>query len=397
MSAITQKTIKQIYKYFPDFTISFDISWRHLTTLGVGKGNVPLVIEPVDDLTLSHFLKFCHNEGIKVLPIGGGSNIVGTDKNFEGIILRLHQNNFKKVKISHKHVIAGSGVRLYDFAYSCAHNNLGGIAPLAGIPGSVGGSLQTNAGRLGVTVSDVIEEICGFDLEGSAWCTDGKDIEWGYRCSSIPRDMIVTAVIFKMDKVNSSKELDEIQKNILARKNIYPAYRNAGCVFRNPASGHGAGKLIDISGCKKLSTGEAKVSSKHANFIVNKAHASEKDFLDLAIQVKKQVFTKTGIYLKPEVHFADNNSYKTLMSNPEKLEIAVLKGGNSHERPISLESAAGVSFALKEAGYNVTDIDLKEPVITEGMKKADILFPMLHGGFGENGQIQKEMEKFNLS
>ena len=396
MSAITQKIIKQIYKFFPDFSMSFNVSWPHLTTLGAGNGTVPLVIEPIDDLTLSQFLKFCYNEGIRVFPIGGGSNIVGTDKEFQGIVLKLRQNNFGRVKISNMHATVGAGLRLYDFILSCAHNNLGGIEQLVGIPGTLGGSLQTNAGRFGVTISDVIQEICGFDLQGSAWCANAKDIEWGYRYSSIPKDVIVTAVICKLKSVDSPAAVKSIQDYMLARKNIYPLRRNAGCVFRNPSSGHGAGKLIEFAGCKKYSIGGAKVSSKHANFILNNAHASEKDFLDLAIHVKKQVLDKTGIYLEPEVCFADNNSHNALTSNPKKLKVAVLKGGNSHERAVSLESAEGVFSALKEAGYDVRDVDLKEPVVTEEMKKADIVFPMLHGGFGENGQIQKELEKLHI-
>ena len=115
MVRITEKTVKQICKFFPDFAISHNVAWSHLTTLGVGNGTVPLVIEPTDDITLSLFLNFCHNEGIRIFPIGGGSNIVGTDNEFQGIVLKLHQNHFGRVKVSHSHVTAGAGIRLYDF------------------------------------------------------------------------------------------------------------------------------------------------------------------------------------------------------------------------------------------------------------------------------------------
>ena len=395
MSAITKSTIEQICRHYPNLIMNYDVPWSQLTTLGVGS-TVPLVIEPVDDLTLSEFLKYCYNENIKILPIGGGSNIIGSDEAFPGIILRLRQNNFGKVKISLVHATAGAGVGLYDFIKSCAQKNLGGIAELAGIPGTIGGSLRTNAGRLGVTISSVIEEVCGFDLQGNPWCADVKEIEWNYRNSSIPENVIVTTVIFKMDKLKSSVAITAIQESIFARNNIYPVLRNAGCVFRNPSSGHGAGKLIDIAGCKGLTIGNVEVSKKHANFIVNKANASEKDFLELAVKVRKQVLKNTGIYLEPEVRFVNSSSYSTLTSNPEKLKVAVIKGGDSHERAISLESAEGVSSALKEAGYHVTDIDIQEPVITDEIKKADIVFPMLHGGFGENGEIQKKLGKYNL-
>ena len=327
MTAITQKTIKNIQRYFPNLVMNPNVPWPQLTTLGVGNGPVPLVVEPTDNTTLSSFLKYCHDEGIKVFPIGGGSNIVGMDKVFPGIVARLKHGNFIKIKINKTQVTVGAGMKLYDFITSCAHKELGGIEPLAGIPGTIGGSLQTNAGRLGVTISKFIEEIRGFDLQGNPWATDAKEIEWSYRDSSIPENIVVTAATFKMNKVIPSVAIAAIQDSLFARKNIYPTHRNAGCVFRNPPSGHGAGKLIDIAGCKGVAINNVQVSPKHANFIVNKANASESDFIELAVKVKKQVLKETGIYLKPEVRFANNSSFSTLTSSPEILKVAVIKGG----------------------------------------------------------------------
>ncbi len=389
------KLIDQIHHYFPDLILKNDVSWSELTTLGVGSSK-PLVVEPVDDTVLPALLRFCYNENITVLPVGGGSNIVGSDCNFSGIVLKLKHSNFSKIKISHVHVTAGSGVKLYDFILKCAEKDLGGIAELAGIPGTIGGSLRTNAGRLGVSIGDFIEEVCGLDKQGNSWSANADEITWGYRSTSLPKDIIITAVIFKMNKIKSSATLCAVQESIAARKNIYPKARNAGCVFKNPIEGHGAGKLIDIAGCKGLTMGDAEVSPKHANFIVNNSRATEKDFLDLTLEVKRRVLNQAGIYLKPEVFFANKDSYEKLISTSEILNVAVLKGGSSHERAVSLESAKGVATALKNAGYKVKEVDIQEPKVTEEIKLADVVFPMLHGGFGEDGRIQKELENHNL-
>ena len=395
MLQINRKLIKQIQHFFPDLHTRFNVPWSELTTLGVGD-SVQLVVSPSDDLTLSRFLKFCSCENIKILPIGSGSNTVGADNIYPGIILKLTQNNFSRIRISHVHVTAGAGVRLYDFIVACAHQNLGGIEQLAGIPGVIGGSLRTNAGRLGVSIGDVIEEICGFDFNGNPWCADSKEINWRYRNSSIPNDVIVTAAIFKMKKIKSEILFSTLQENLFARKNIFPSGRNAGCVFKNPPSGHGAGKLIELSGCKGLMVGKASVSKSHANFFINNGNATERDFVELAVKVRTEVLRHTGIYLNPEVFFTNPKSRDYLESHPKQLSVTLLKGGNSRERVVSLESAQSVSKALNDGGYKVIEEDIQTPDISETASKADIIFPMIHGGFGENGKIQQTLEKLKI-
>ncbi len=392
MPHFDENFIESLKRRFPDLELQFDVPWRDITTLGVG-WRVRLVVEPLDDLHLSEFLKFCHKDKIKLLVVGAGSDLVGSGGEFPGIVLRLRHNDFIRIKISHTHVTAGAGVSLYDLIVACAHNDLGGAEHLAGIPGTVGGALRLNAGRGGVSLGDFVDDLCGFDMKGAPWCSSASAIAWGYRRSSIPENVVITAAICRMKKTLPGESVERVRKVFEGYAGHYPFQRSAGCVFVNPPTGHGAGKLIDLAGCKGLSVGEAQVSDVHANFIVNNKEASEQDFIDLAIKVKRSVVEKSGIYLAPEVRFANPDSSRQLATTPKPLSVSVLKGGASRERGVSLESGGAVAKALRDAGYEVAEFDIDKPLLPSKAAKADVVFPVLHGGFGEDGSIQRVMEK----
>jgi D-alanine-D-alanine ligase len=243
----------------------------------------------------------------------------------------------------------------------------------------------------------IVEDVCGFDSNGNHWKASGSEIKWDYRKTSIPEDVIILAVICKFEKVQTSSEREKIKSEFRWRRESHPSGRSAGCVFRNPTPDLSAGKLVDISGGKELSCGDAIVSDRHANFFINRGDASEKDFIDLMLKTRNAVFSSTGILLKPELRFANQESSKSVMENIKSPEIALLKGGTSSEREISLVSAGFVAAALRDAGYIVNEIDIRKPEVTPEMKKADIVFPVLHGGFGENGEIQKALEAAGIS
>jgi UDP-N-acetylenolpyruvoylglucosamine reductase len=390
-----EKVIKNISD-FPGIKFITNASWKDVTTLGVG-GKIPAIAEPENDIALTNLLKYCHSEKIPVFVLGAGSNTVGMDDPFQGIVLRLSRNVFSMEKTGRKHVTAGAGAKLYDFTVTAAEHGFGGYSHLAAIPGSIGGALRMNAGAGGVNISDYLSEICGFDMAGNPWSAESNEIKWGYRNSSIPEDVIITAAIFKMPHEETADELENIKNAILARKTKDPKGRSAGCVFKNIPPDNSAGKLIDISGCKKLENGGVEVSEVHANYFINKNGASENSFIELAKKVRTKVFENTGIYLFPEVRFVNGKSRKELESTPQKFKINVLKGGNSSEREVSLESGSAVANALKAAGYEIFETDIKELAITGEMKKADVVFPVLHGGFGENGEIQKLLENAKIN
>ena len=393
--SLSEIVIKNLPFMFPyDKFVSYE-NWSKLTTIGVGKGKV-ITAEPGSEENLSKLLKHCYKHNIPVMPLGAGSNTIGTDIDNHSLIIKLTAENFKQIQVSGNKVECGSGVSLFNLARTCAMHNLEGISQLAGIPGIVGGSLKTNAGRLGVSIFEFIKKIEGYKLDGTFWETEINDLYWRYRDSDLPGDVIVTKAYFEFKTGDKNHILTDIENYISERNKIYPKGRNAGCVFKNPLTGHGAGKLVDMCGCKGEATNSLSVSMEHGNFITNSTLASENDFLQLTKRIRTKVFNQTGIYLAPEVFFANTNSFKELINSPKVIKVLIFKGGNGRERPVSLESAANVARALRTAGYNVTEFDIKEPALPKITKDADVIFPVLHGGFGENGTLQKLMEEKNL-
>ena len=392
----TQKLYELIESSFPGLPLKLNIPWSEITTIGVGD-TVPLLAEPSDDIALVHLLKFCHQNEIPVSVLGAGSNMLGTDAYLNGLLIRLAQNDFVRVKTSRNHVTAGAGVRLYDLIVTSAHKGFGGAPGLAAIPGTVGGAIKMNAGACDTTITGWMLEVCGFTMEGTYWGAQKEDLKIGYRYCSIPDNVIITAAIFMFDKVDSEEEIEKISEEISRRHQNHPRGKSAGCIFRNPSPGTPAGKLIDQCGCKNLRSGDLVVSNKHANYFLNQEQASEQNFIELSNTVKKRVFDKTGIFLRPEVCLSNKETAKSISSYPPPIKVAVLKGGNSSERDVSLESGAAVASALQQAGYDVTEIDLKQLKYPAELDSVDIVFPVLHGGFGENGDLQSLLEEHNKS
>jgi len=320
----------------PFLNLKTDLQWKNVTTLGVG-GNIPILIEPENDIALVKVLKVCRSKKVKVLVVGAGSNIVGSDAPFDGVLIRLCRGDFVKIAHGRKHITAATGARLRDFVVSSAEFGFGGYSPLAAVPATIGGALRMNAGADGISIGTYLAELCGFDMNGEPWSSEAKKLTWGYRYSSLPDDIIITAVIFSMPQTDPAEEKAKIEEAIKRRREKEPSGRSAGCVFRNVAEDTPSGKLIDISGCKGMRCGGISVSEKHANYFINDGNGTEKDFVDLMSAVRKTVFEKTGIYLEPEVCFADSSSIEKIRTSPPRLKAAVLKGGTSSEREVSLE------------------------------------------------------------
>jgi len=383
--------IEELEQSFPDLPLKYNVSWSEMTWLGVG-GEIAIVAEPTDDIALAELLKFCYDREVAVFVIGGGSNIVGMDEFYNGVVIKLAQNDFIRIKAGTHHLTVGAGVRLSDLVSGAARRGFGGIAPLGPIPGTLGGALRMNAGSHGVAIGEYVVDICGYDMSGDAIAIDGSEISWNYRSSDIPDDIIITGAILKLPIVDKESELEKIAEEKQLRRESDPSGRTAGCVFKNVSATDQAGRLIDEAGLKDWSCGSASISKKHANFIVNRKHASEQNVVDLMSKMRSCVAERTGFYLRPEVVFANPDDLKRIESDSPAPKVAVLKGGDGSEREVSLKSGAAISNALRNAGYLVDEIDIKTCKLPESVFDADAVFPALHGSWGENGDIQKLLE-----
>ena len=270
---------------------------------------------------------------------------------------------------------------------------------MCGIPGTLGGAVRMNAGANRAEISQFIQEMNGFHLaDGSTYCWKKGDGGWAYRTSPVPQGVIITSVTLELPRVETEPELELIRQEKERRAAVTPKGRSAGSTFRNPLPAI-AGILLENAGCKNIRCGNVHVSGQHANWIITEpvdSPASEQDYLSVLMQMKQAVFRNHKINLQTELCFADTESERLVKNMDQKLNIVVLKGGTSSERDVSLISGAAVAEALRNAGHNVTEYDILKPEVTDDMRNADVVYPVLHGGFGEDGTLQKVMERENL-
>lgn len=277
-------------------------TWAELTTLGVGLDR-PLRVLPRTPGELSAAIRFAAAEGLPVMSLGAGSKLVGTDEEPLRLVVSLTAGSFVDVHYGPGAVTAGAGVCLAPLIRAMAERGEceAAMAPLALIPAALGGALRMNAGAQGAAIGEYVLEVCGVRLDGSEWRARGSDVQWLYRRSDIPADVIVTSARLRCGSAPSGEALAALTAAGAWRRSAQPAGRSAGCVFRNPPAGP-AGRLLDEAGCKGLCRGPLCVSRQHANFIVNDAvAASEKDMRELVECCRERVRDRFGVVLEDEL------------------------------------------------------------------------------------------------
>lgn len=268
------------------------------TTFRIG-GPAKFWVEPRDIDELRDILKNVNSRDLKYRVIGNGSNILIRDNGVPWIVIRL--SNFKGMSIEGSTIKASSGVALNELVRSSVRNNLSGLEFLAGIPGTVGGAVKTNAGAYGKQISDILKEIEIIDKNGDIHTIPREKIIFKYRYSNISEATIILSAVFNV-LVSSYKAVNNKIGKILEKRNtVFPLeFANAGSIFKNP-EGITVGELIDEIGLKSTVRGRAMINNKHANIIVNLGGASSRDVLELITYVQTKVYQETGINLELEI------------------------------------------------------------------------------------------------
>jgi len=271
------------------------------TTFGIG-GKVDCYIMPKTLNQLKEVLKYSSKNKINIFFMGSGSNLLVSDNGYDGIIISL-KKTFKNLEIlDNATIIVESGVMLGNMVKRATNVGIEGMESLVGVPGTVGGALYMNAGAYNHEISNYFNSAILLDKEGIEKTYTKKDVKFGYRYSSFPKDEILIKAIFKYSK----GDLDVITKNkktaSIKRKTSQPLkYRSAGSIFKNPNKDSSAGYFIDKSGLKGLSIGDAQISEKHANFIINRGSAKAEDVMRLIKIAKEKVFEKFNLELELEI------------------------------------------------------------------------------------------------
>ncbi len=381
---------------FPELKISENVSYKEITTLGVGTAPLPVLAEVSDHEQLSALLRYLTRRRINIFILGAGTNLVGMDTPFNGVAVKISGKEFSRVTITDTIVHCGAFARLPFLSTLCAKSGLAGFAPLSGIPGTIGGALRMNAGANGREISSLVKKISGIRFNGKAWHADAADIQWCYRGNDIPHDVIITDAVFQLQNDEDGCEENSIIAEAEKRRLREPVGRTAGCAFRNVSDLDPAGKLIDLCGLRGLRIGDLTVSEKHANYLLNTGNASEKDYLQMIRILRRAVSERHGFYLIPEIVSFNPQLPELIENDTSAPQINVLYGGVSSEREISLQSGNAVATALRRGGFKVELSDIRNCNITDSMLKSDVVYPVLHGGFGENGELQQQLEKAGL-
>jgi UDP-N-acetylmuramate dehydrogenase len=243
----------------------------------------------------------CQREEISRFIIGNGSNLLVSDEGYRGIIVDLSET-FTHITCKGDVVTSGAGVPLKELMIYCMERGLSGFEPLSGIPGQMGGILSLNAGAFGTEISDLLCSIRMLDKYGTLEKRQREEITFEYRHTDLPTDSIIVEAQFLMTEGNP-KKMESMQMNFMRkrRENQPLSLPSAGSVFKRPPDDY-AGRLIEEAGCKGMRIGDAMVSKKHANFIVNCHVASAHDVQRLIDEVRRRVFDRFDVELELEIH-----------------------------------------------------------------------------------------------
>jgi UDP-N-acetylmuramate dehydrogenase len=269
------------------------------TSFKIG-GPARFFIQPRDTADLKLLITLLKRDKIPVLIIGAGSNVLADDKGVRSVVVSLSSPFFQQIFFMRNIVSAGSGLLLSRLVSQACLRGLSGIEFLAGIPGTLGGALVMNAGAWGGNIGELVQDIRVMDYKGRFKVLSQKDAEFSYRESALGKYIILAARL-KLRCARRAAVRKRIEENLSRRRQTQDtSLPSAGCIFKNPA-GESAGKLIELCGLKGKAVGGARVSLKHANFILNSAGAKATDVLNLMGLIRREVKNKFKVNLEPEI------------------------------------------------------------------------------------------------
>lgn len=248
---------------------------------------------------LKEVLHIIKKKQMKYFIIGAGTNLLVNDRGFPGVVIKLN-GIFKKTERNRDIFSCGGGVLIETFLMETSALGYGGAEFLAGIPGTIGGGIKGNAGAFGKSFSDIIERVTIVNKRMRKEDLNCTEIGFGYRSSMLKNGVIIISALIRLQKRRRKDIVDVMRRNLRYRIERQPFGYSAGSFFKNPPR-CAAGKLIEECGLKGLRIGDAEVSRRHGNYIINRGKAQASDVLRLVNIIKKTVKAKTGVALETEV------------------------------------------------------------------------------------------------
>jgi len=281
--------------------VSFDERLAAHSTMFVG-GSVSAWYVPATPEELQETVVFLRDAGVWTFVIGNGSNVLMPDGPLDAVAINLGSDYFTHKKFEGSEVTVGAGEKLDSFISLCCARGLSGLEGLVGIPGTVGGALVMNAGYKS-PISNCLVRVKLIDGKGNIRNLEKRDISFGYRRSSFNKEDIIIEAVFGLKEMPLSDLREKMQGFFLEKLRSQPLdQKTLGCIFKNPEkSKYKSAELIEMAGMKGARCGNAVISQRHSNFIVNSGNASAKDVKTLIREVQDKVRADFSIDLIPEI------------------------------------------------------------------------------------------------
>lgn len=284
--------IEEFKKY--NFLLETDVNLKNYNTMKL-ESMCYVLVHPKDIQELKSIVDIIKKYKTKFFVLGNGSNVI-LPEYYDGVIIKL--DHLKKLLVKNENIYVESGYMLNKLANKLSSLGYTGIEWATGIPGTIGGAVYSNAGAYNSSMNDIVDSVIVFDGNKTLEFTK-DDLKFGYRTSVFKsnHELIVLSCNIKLNKGNLEEIKDTIDKRTKKRLDSQPLnYPSCGSVFRNPDN-NSAWQLIDGVGLKGYNIGDALISNKHANFIVNNGNATSKDVIKLIKLIKKEVKKKYDIDL----------------------------------------------------------------------------------------------------
>ena len=285
--------------------INFDHDLSRLNWFNIGgKSKIYLIANSLSDLSL--FLKKYNQRG-KIFVLGAGSNTLFGDDIFEGVVIKLGKNFNNISKLKENYIIYGSSFLYKKVAEFAMENEIEGFEFLSCIPGSIGGGIKMNAGCFSKEFKDIIVSVQAIDFYGKVLTIPASNISFNYRSTDLSKNLIFLSGTFK--GTLSSKEKIKLKiEDLKNKKELAQPLRvkTSGSTFKNPINQTNKKvwelikESIDIKKTNQM-FGDATVSEKHCNFLINKEKASSNDMKNIINFIKENVYKKTGVNLELEI------------------------------------------------------------------------------------------------
>jgi UDP-N-acetylmuramate dehydrogenase len=289
----------------PGLKVKTDEPLARYTSMKIG-GPADYFLEVESAAALCRVVPLLGTRGMAVCLLGNGSNVLISDRGVRGAVIHL-AGVFKRAAWSEDETRAwvdvGAACPITQLVREAVRRGYAGLEFAEGIPGTMGGALVMNAGAYGSEFEKIVDQVEGVSASGEVTCLARSQIDFRYRESNLPPGMVVTRVRLRLSKEDAARLSSRLRELVSRRKSSQPSGRpNSGSMFRNPLGDY-AGRLIEAAGLKGRRLGQAQISERHANFIINLGGAKAEEVRELMNLARTEVRQRFGIELAAEVKY----------------------------------------------------------------------------------------------